>query len=285
METLQHLTSSNQFSKPVWNPFSWLSGSYSAQLQNYYNNLQAEKAYQREVQMWNLQNEYNSPVSQMQRYQQAGLNTNLIYGSGASAGNASSHPSYNAPNMSSVPTGLETFQRVASLVGTLIGLKGQLAQASVAEQKAQNYLLINKWYPTLQGYKVNQYKSNYWSSLDKSPLAYFKLVENSDDPWKESASTLLSRHPGLMLSSGFRNALNAEYTLPYQGELKKNAILQQAEQIARLRNINSLLKKQESFYNMDKWIDYGTHVLGSLLNLGRFGLSMKNYQLPHGKYY
>lgn len=29
---------------------------------------------------WNMQNEYNSPRSQMQRYQEAGLNPNLIYG-------------------------------------------------------------------------------------------------------------------------------------------------------------------------------------------------------------
>lgn len=40
---------------------------------------------------WQLQNKYNSPSEQMKRYQEAGLNPNLIYGSGsASAGNASS---------------------------------------------------------------------------------------------------------------------------------------------------------------------------------------------------
>lgn len=40
---------------------------------------------------WNLQNEYNSPQSQMKRYQEAGLNPNLIYGQGNS-GNAGSIP-------------------------------------------------------------------------------------------------------------------------------------------------------------------------------------------------
>lgn len=40
-------------------------------------------------QQWNAQNEYNSPAEQMSRYRAAGLNPNLIYGSGqASAGNA-----------------------------------------------------------------------------------------------------------------------------------------------------------------------------------------------------
>lgn len=38
---------------------------------------------------WNAQNEYNTPTEQMARYRAAGLNPNLIYGSGqASAGNA-----------------------------------------------------------------------------------------------------------------------------------------------------------------------------------------------------
>lgn len=37
-------------------------------------------AYQRQVDMWNMQNRYSSPAAQMQRYVAAGLNPNLIYG-------------------------------------------------------------------------------------------------------------------------------------------------------------------------------------------------------------
>lgn len=37
---------------------------------------------------WQLENEYNSPQAQMQRYLDAGLNPNLVYGAGASSGNA-----------------------------------------------------------------------------------------------------------------------------------------------------------------------------------------------------
>lgn len=48
--------------------------------------------------MWNKQNEYNTPKNQMARYLDAGLNPNLIYGSGsASAGNSTSVPT--AANM------------------------------------------------------------------------------------------------------------------------------------------------------------------------------------------
>lgn len=45
----------------------------------------AKKAYQRQLDFWNKQNEYNLPANQMQRLQAAGLNPNLVYGSGATS--------------------------------------------------------------------------------------------------------------------------------------------------------------------------------------------------------
>lgn len=46
---------------------------------------------------YNMQNDYNSPTSQMQRLREAGLNPNLIYGSSANAGEASPVRSSQAP--------------------------------------------------------------------------------------------------------------------------------------------------------------------------------------------
>ena len=40
----------------------------------------AQYEWNKNLEMWNLQNMYNSPASQMQRFKQAGLNPNLIYG-------------------------------------------------------------------------------------------------------------------------------------------------------------------------------------------------------------
>jgi len=58
-----------------------------------------DKAFNQSVEMWNMQNAYNTPKAQMERYAEAGLNPNLIYGNGvSSAGNASSAPSYEAPH-------------------------------------------------------------------------------------------------------------------------------------------------------------------------------------------
>lgn len=46
--------------------------------------LEAERReYERNVQMWHMQNQYNHPQEQMNRLRQAGLNPNLVYGRGA----------------------------------------------------------------------------------------------------------------------------------------------------------------------------------------------------------
>ena len=73
---------------------------YRAQWQQQEN----EKAYQRSLNMWNLQNEYNSPTQQMARIRAAGLNPNLVYGNGVTGNSAGSTPQYepakfNAPTM------------------------------------------------------------------------------------------------------------------------------------------------------------------------------------------
>lgn len=60
----------------------------------------AEYQYSKDLEMWNKGNTYNSPVAQMERLKNAGLNPNLIYGSGGATTQASQLPKYNAPTMS-----------------------------------------------------------------------------------------------------------------------------------------------------------------------------------------
>ena len=47
------------------------------------NRQDATTAYQRSIDMWNMNNAYNDPSAQMERLKQAGLNPNLVYGGGA----------------------------------------------------------------------------------------------------------------------------------------------------------------------------------------------------------
>jgi hypothetical protein len=68
--------------------------SYEQQqhLNRVFENEQASKAYQRQVEFWKMQNEYNSPAEQMARLRAAGLNPDLAIGGNVqnSAGGLSS---------------------------------------------------------------------------------------------------------------------------------------------------------------------------------------------------
>jgi len=66
--------------------------------ENAHNKQMAEYSYSKDLEMWNRQNQYNAPESQMNRFKEAGLNPNLIYGQGNS-GNATTLPKYSAPTL------------------------------------------------------------------------------------------------------------------------------------------------------------------------------------------
>lgn len=95
----------------------------SSVLTNNANQEQSNIAYDRQMEILKYQNEYNSPLAQMERYKNAGLNPNLIYGSGsASAGNMSYTPEYK-PALKQYNLGLQesinTYSQLKSLDNTL----------------------------------------------------------------------------------------------------------------------------------------------------------------------
>lgn len=59
----------------------------------------AEYQYSKDLEMWNRGNEYNAPAAQMQRIEAAGLNKNLVYGTGVTGNTATQLPKYQAPNV------------------------------------------------------------------------------------------------------------------------------------------------------------------------------------------
>lgn len=59
----------------------------------------ADYQYSKDMEMWNKMNEYNAPSSQMDRYKAAGINPNLVAGSGG-AGSATTMPRYQSPTAS-----------------------------------------------------------------------------------------------------------------------------------------------------------------------------------------
>ena len=75
-----------------------------------FNNEQASKAYQRQLEFWNMENEYNTPSNQIKRLKEAGLNPDLAYqGLSANASSGlSSVPQASAGGSAPVPATFDT---------------------------------------------------------------------------------------------------------------------------------------------------------------------------------
>lgn len=103
-----------------------------------------DRQYQDNIRFWNLQNEYNAPEAQMNRYKAAGLNPNLVYGSGSSAGTASSISTpdvqpvqYRTPDIGSGISGaLNTLARYQDF-------QIKQAQIDIMKQQGNNLALQN----------------------------------------------------------------------------------------------------------------------------------------------
>ena len=92
----------------------------------------ASQQNQYNLDMWRMQNEYNSPAAQMQRFKEAGLNPNLIYGQGSN-GN-----SQTAPHM--VTPGAADYTEHMSKLGQLFNVAGLMSAVEdyhIKREKAQ----------------------------------------------------------------------------------------------------------------------------------------------------
>lgn len=112
-----------------------------ARYQNEWQTQENEKAYQRNLNMWNLQNEYNSPTQQMARLRSAGLNPNLVYGSGVTGNSAGSTPQYQPADIKRAE--LSPYrgwnQGLTDAVSNFLAFRSNRAQ--VENMEAQNALI------------------------------------------------------------------------------------------------------------------------------------------------
>lgn len=274
---------SGEITQPLWweNIYNEISGRNARDEQNEWNRQQSLEAYQRDMEMWRIQNEYNSPSSQMARYQAAGLNPNLIYGQGSS-GNATGMPSYQPAAGGSRPSGMETLTKIANVIQLLVGLKGNLASAEVARQRAKSAALSLQYLP---GYLSNRNLNMEWQAqLTKNRDMEYWTPQFTDSNGKpvfyKSWQELYNSRPEQFVHSPIffkflereQNYRNRSILLNYQDAI-------QQQNLNRIRNMNSLLSQQNQFFKFDKYIGYATDALGSLLGLGNFGLGVGKFNV------
>lgn len=112
----------------VANVGSGLFGWLNQRSVNKANFKMAEWQNARNIENWQMQNEYNSPLNQMERLKEAGLNPNLVYGQGSVVGNSASSPSpASAPRM-------EAYQMPQNMLGDLGSIMPALVQLQNMEK-------------------------------------------------------------------------------------------------------------------------------------------------------
>lgn len=119
--------------------FGSIFGNNSAKKQFKYQQQLNREAFQHDVDMWNRQNEYNTPSAQMERLQAAGLNPNLVYGNGGATNTANNAPTYNAGSAPDVSSARAAAASLANQ-GFNTALNLQLQQAQAANLNADTNL-------------------------------------------------------------------------------------------------------------------------------------------------
>lgn len=154
------------------------------------------------LKMWNLQNEYNSPSAQMQRFRKAGLNPNLVVSQG-SPGNASSVPSsspahYNQPKAD--------WGEVISFMDTLASIqlkenqaknelkKGVILDEQGYQQQMENYFNWN--YPGLAN-DIENYRAGKFSSPYTERFITSLLNKRSSTQLNEALLRIRTQEAGL----------------------------------------------------------------------------------------
>lgn len=195
--------------KAVSSPVEWMTsplgmivGYGMDALGNYYVQDQANKA---NLKLWREQAEYNKPINQIARLQEAGLNPNLIYGSGGVQNTITSAPKMESPNLPSL--NLMAYQQVLNGKAQYDLLKEQIkltkAQENNAQLKSVAQILQNNFQNLENDYKAYENKQLMDSGIIKG-----------DTPWLRTGgriASFLNRFVGLFNDDSRQDLKNAAH--------------------------------------------------------------------------
>lgn len=186
------------WSNPVGSAVQGGLGLIGSALSYKYNKALAAQQNQYNIDMWKMQAEYNSPQAQMQRFSEAGLNPNLIYGQGSN-GNMQSAPEQvvpQAPEFSKHMAKLGEMFNVEGLRTMVANRKKAQAEAKEAEinakREADHYLADQTFgndydFDVNTGQFVPRVESPDSVTVYKYPASrYYKLMHLSDNYTKNA---------------------------------------------------------------------------------------------------
>ena len=248
-----------------------------ARYQNEWQTQENEKAYQRNLQMWNLQNAYNSPTQQMARLRSAGLNPNLVYGSGVTGNSAGSTPQYQPADIKRAE--LSPYrgwnQGLTDAVSNFLAFRSNRAQ--VENMEAQNSL-IRQQTATEAIRQANIAASTARSEFDLSQANRLKdvsvsMAEAQMSKAQHDASTAWSQSQQSWIKTNIDRALQ-ETRIKITKE-EYNNLVQATRRLFQDNDINAFRNVMERLYgrsgsSLGIIRDFGSRMLHLLLGDGSF---------------
>lgn len=168
-------------------PFQAMASVFNTKQTNEARKRESELAYKRSIEDWRRQNKYNDPSAQMARLKAAGLNPNMIYGSGTAAATGSGAPAsppkyspadqeYNIQAPSSALSMLSQYQNIektkadTALKWGELGIQAlQVDSATLTiEQKELQNEILRETGTKLAESKVEQSEANIESTKQKT---------------------------------------------------------------------------------------------------------------------
>lgn len=157
-----------------------------AQMSNEHNEAMLNKQIQQEWDMWNAENDYNSPAAQMQRFKDAGVNPYMAMGN-VSSGNASSMSSPAAqpavvPQMQAAQADAPLAQGATMMPADLSGLAGLRGIASrfvelmQAKEDIKGKQLENQGKEIENSYKADMFMVNMYKAMQDAGLSRSKRL-------------------------------------------------------------------------------------------------------------
>lgn len=248
-----------------------------AKYQNEWQTQENEKAYQRSLKMWNVQNEYNSPTQQMARLRSAGLNPNLVYGSGVTGNSAGSAPQYQPADIKRAE--LSPYrgwnQGLTDAISNFLAFRSNRAQ--VENMEAQNSL-IRQQTATEATRQANIAVSTARSEFDLSQANRLKdisvsMAEAQMSKAQHDASTSWSQSQQSWIKTNIDRALQ-ETRIKITKE-EYNSLVQATRRLLQDNDINAFRNVMERMYgrsgsSLGIMRDFGSRMLHLLLGDGSF---------------
>lgn len=198
------------------------------QLQAELNEKAAQAAYQRQIEMFDRENAYNSPLAQKQRYEAAGINPGVAMAGSPGAGATADGGS---PAMSS-GAGLGSVPAVPNFMGTAVDIFGGLASAMRSLSEAKKNGIETRQYERTINYFVRKFKAD----TEMSELLT-EIQRKFGDRKVQAELMKLASEYDLNDANSFKAMREAMYTWSLENMNK--------EERARLQTLFPFRKRQE----------------------------------------